>query len=152
MITFFLDTNRINARKNCPFMNVLEDIALRGKCELLMPRVAWGEAKIGKNQKRKEKTWSYFYIGLERTKSQKYWYKEVESIIFPSGARTQNEVNDIWILVTAREMNYSLVTNDGASKTQEGGMLGYRIALNKMGINVLRDYEAVEKVLEIIDP
>lgn len=147
MLTFFIDTNRINSRKKCSHMNSLEELSESCKCEILMPRIAWSEAVKGSDEKRKRKTWSYFYIGLEYTKSQNFWYKKIESIIFPTGANTQNQINDVWILVISREMNYPLITNDGDSNSQKGGILGNKLALNKIGINVIRDYEAVEMVL-----
>jgi hypothetical protein len=112
-----------------------------------MPRIAWNEAEAGNNEDRQEKTWSYYFIGLTHTDSQNHWYTKVEAIIFPNGARSKQEINDIWILVTAREMNYPLVTNDGGSKSQRGGILGNREKLNKIGIKVIRDYEAVQMIL-----
>jgi hypothetical protein len=148
MITFFLDTNRINARSKCSYMNELESLAREGKCELLMPRVAWSEAEKGNNEDSKNKTWSYYFIGLEHTESQRYWYREIENIVFPYGAITTNQQNDVWILVTAREMQYPLITDEGDSKSQKGGMLGNRVKLNGIGIQVVRDSEAVEMILK----
>jgi len=151
MITFFLDTNKINGRKLLPHMNKLEVLASDGKCELLMPKIAWNEAAAGNNETREEKTWSYYFIGLKYTNSQKYWFSEVEKIVFPSGADTQNKKNDVWVLVTAREMNYPLITNDGDSKFQPGGMLGNRKELSKIGICIIRDEEAIEMVLNYVN-
>ena len=147
MITFFLDANRINARGKCSYVNQLEELAKCGKCELLMPQVSWNEAEAGDSQDRKNKTWSYYFIGLENNSSQSHWYKKIEEIVFPNGASLKNEINDVWILVTAREMNYPLVTDDGGSKSQPGGMLGNRENLKRIGVTVLRDREAVEMVL-----
>jgi hypothetical protein len=152
MYMFFLDTNRINARNNSVHMNELEQLASKGLCELLMPKIAWEEAEAGDNINRKEKTWGYYFIGLTFTDSQKYWYEKIERIVFPNGARTQQEINDIWIMVTAREMNYPLVTNDGGSKTQPGGILGNRERLGAIGVNVLLDYEAVALIKKIKTP
>lgn len=150
MPSFFLDANRINARCKCPGMNQLERLAKEGKCELLMPRIAWNESEKGDNEPRQEKTWSYDFVGLEHTSCQLSWFKKIEAIIFPSGAVKQNQINDVWILVTAREMKYPLVTNDGASKSQKGGMLGNREKLGEIGeigVRVIRDTEAVRLVL-----
>jgi len=146
MYTFFLDTNRINAKQGCVHMNELEQLAADGFCELLMPMVSWDEAEAGTDIKRKSKTWNYYFIGITHTEDQEYWYKVIENIVFPDGAKNQNEKNDIWILVTAREMNYPLVTNDGDSKSQRGGILGNRQHLKEIGVDVLRDYEAVALV------
>ncbi len=127
-------------------MNELEALASQGLCTLLMPKNAWDEAETGTDIKRKEKTWEYFFIEPVQNDSQKFWFNEIEKIVFPNGAKTANEINDIWLLVTAKEMNYPLVTNDGNSKTQPGGLLGNRDRLEKLGVCVLRDYEAVALV------
>ncbi len=124
-------------------MNELEQLAAQGKCSLLMPYSAWKEAETGNNELRKSKTWEYFYIQPIKNESQKYWYDVIETIVFPNGARTENEKNDLWILVTAREMNYPIITNDGNSKKQPGGMLGNVQELKKIGVIVIRDSEAV---------
>ena len=146
MITFFLDANRINAKKKCVHMNELEKLAEQGKCELLMPRPAWEEAEVGNDDRRKHKTWNYFFVGPEKTRRQKYWHQALERIVFPDGAKSPNDENDLWILVTAREMNYPLITNDGDSKRQPGGILGNASALANVGVSVIRDYEAVALV------
>ena len=39
-----------------------------------------------------------------------------------------------------------LITDDGGSKQQPGGILGNRERLSSLGIQVMRDYEAVEFV------
>lgn len=127
-------------------MNELELLASKGLCELLMPKVAWSEAEKGTDILRKEKAWSYYFIGLTGTNSQQYWFKRIENIVFPSGANNQNQINDVWILVTTREMGYPIVTNDGDSKSQSGGMLGNKDQLKALGIKVLRDFEAVKLV------
>jgi hypothetical protein len=146
MYTFFIDANRINAKRKCAYMNELEQLASKGLCELYMPKIAWDEAEFGNNINRQKKTWEYYYIGLENTDSQRYWYKQIEKIVFPKGAKKQQEINDIWILVTSREMKFPLVTNDGDSKTQPGGILGNRESLREIDVIVLRDYEAVALV------
>jgi hypothetical protein len=127
-------------------MNELEVLASQGLCDLLMPKTAWDEAEAGRDIKRKEKTWEYFFIEPVHNHSQKFWFKEIEKIVFPNGAKTQKEINDVWILATAREMDYPLVTDDGESKTQPGGILGNRDHLKKLGVRVLRDHEAVALV------
>lgn len=146
MLYFLIDTNRINSRQKCERMNELERLAVQGKCVLLMPYQAWIEAECGNNLLRRTKVWSYFYIEPIKSESQLYWYGQIEKVVFPFGARSENEKNDVWILVAAREMNYPIVTNDGGSKKQPGGMLGNADELEKLGVIVLRDFEAVESV------
>lgn len=43
-------------------------------------------------------------------------------------------------------MSQPLITDDGGSKSQPRGILGSREELAKIGVEVLRDYEAVERV------
>jgi hypothetical protein len=45
-------------------------------------------------------------------------------------------------------MQYPLITDEGDSKSQKGGMLGNRVKLNGIGIQVVRDSEAVEMILK----
>jgi hypothetical protein len=143
MLTFFIDTNRINARQNLNYMNELEQLSAEGKCSLSMPYHAWKEAETGSNLLRQSKVCEYDFIQPLKNESQRYWYNVIEAIVFPSRARTENEKNDLWILVTAREMNYPIITNDGGSKKQSGGMLGNAQELKKIGVTVVRDLEAV---------
>ncbi|MDB4304141.1 hypothetical protein N9934_05070 [Desulfosarcina sp.] len=130
-------------------MNELEELASQGLCDLLMPKNAWDEAEAGNNIERKEKTWEYFFIEPTHTDNQKFWFKEIEKIIFPNGARSQNEINDVWILVTVREMRYPLVTNDGESKSQPGGILGNRERLNKVGVITVQCIQIDKRLTEV---
>lgn len=50
------------------------------------------------------------------------------------------------MVFNARKYDAVLVTADGASKSQPGGILGNRDALKKLGITVMTDVEAVALV------
>lgn len=127
-------------------MNELCKLAENGKCQLFMPKVAWDEAQEGNDVLRQEAAWEYFFVGLTHTPSQKRWFEKVGAIVFPNGIKSKSQENDVWNLIAAREMNYPFVTNDGASKSQPGGILGNVRALKAIGITVLRDWEAVRLV------
>jgi len=73
--------------------------------------------------------------------------QEIENILFPSGAQTTSQVNDVRIIFNAAYYMSILVTNDGDSTSQPNGILGNRDKLAKF-VQVMRDSEAVELVKE----
>ena len=46
--------------------------------------------------------------------------------MFPNGAKDDNELNDVRIVCEAKKYEAILVTGDGGSKAQPGGILGNR--------------------------
>lgn len=72
--------------------------------------------------------------------------RRIEAVLFPTGAVDQNQRNDVDIVFNAWKYGCPLITSDGGSKTQPGGILGNRTALAELGIKVLTDPEAVELV------
>lgn len=51
-------------------------------------------------------------------------YKQVSGIVFPNGVKDQNQSNDVKIICHASHYQAILITNDGGSKKQPGGILG----------------------------
>jgi hypothetical protein len=76
--------------------------------------------------------------------------RQIEAILFPGGASTQGERNDVDIVFNAKKYGCVLVTNDGASRSQPGGILGNRQRLEALGVQILTDEEAVACVHELI--
>ena len=76
--------------------------------------------------------------------------RAIERVLFPDGATSQSERNDAEILFNARKYTAILVTGDGGSKRQPGGILGNREALAQLGISVMTDAEAVAYTKERI--
>lgn len=74
----------------------------------------------------------------------------IERLVFSNGAANQNKKNDIEILYMAERLGYPLVTRDGASRTQRGGMLGNAEALRRIGVYVLSPEQAVEEIRQLI--
>jgi hypothetical protein len=74
----------------------------------------------------------------------------IEKALFPNGAQTPNDRKDIEIVFNAAKYGATLVTGDGSSRSQPGGILGGREALRRLGIRVLTDSEAVGVVREKI--
>jgi hypothetical protein len=74
-------------------------------------------------------------------------FKVIESVLFPGGAKDENQRNDVRIVSDAIHYAAILVTNDGGSKSQPGGVLGNRDALAKrFGVRILSADEAVDFV------
>jgi len=113
-----------------------------------MPEEAHLEAIRGKSAKRARKAKSYIYSIVSPDMQAQYRHRldEIENILFPSRARTQRQLNDVRIVFNAAYYMSILVTNDGDSNTQPNGILGNRDKLTKLGIQVMRDSEAVELV------
>jgi hypothetical protein len=80
----------------------------------------------------------------------KLW-NEIAAIVFPRGVLTDSQRNDVQTLYTTKKFGAILVTNDGGSKSQPGGILGHAKELwEKLRIRVMRDSEAVNMVGEEI--
>ncbi|MBK6593629.1 MAG: hypothetical protein IPG23_13270, partial [Burkholderiales bacterium] len=59
------------------------------------------------------------------------------------GAKDQNQRNDVTVIYEAHKYGALLITNDGGSKTQPGGILGNRDKLKGM-VRIFSDVEAVD--------
>jgi hypothetical protein len=151
-LTFFIDTNRINARESLPHMSQLEEWYKNGVIDIAMPIEAFQEATSGRNAQRNAKARSYGRPIVTARMQAKYecYRQEVENVLFPLGAQTQGEQNDVMIVLNAGYYMAILVTNDGDSKRQPNGILGNREELARLGIQVMRDSEAIELVKEKI--
>jgi hypothetical protein len=75
---------------------------------------------------------------------------DIEHIIFPEGANNTKKKNDVRIVFISYHSYAILITNDGGSRRQPNGILGSRAKLAEIGIQVMRDSEAVELVKEKI--
>jgi hypothetical protein len=144
---FHIDSNRINSKANLRYINILEHWDKEGVIYIEMAEVAQEEAAKGRDANRFEK--AYSYIATETLASNADEIRlidQIESILFPGGAANRNERNDVEIVFNAHKYDSILVTNDGGSKRQKGGILGSRMHLENLGIRVLRDHEAVDLV------
>jgi hypothetical protein len=145
-LEFHVDNNRINARRNLKDMNVLEYWHENDVIYMEMSEVAQKEAARGGNTDRFEK--AYTYVGTETlaSPSDKLLMDQIGAVIFPHGIRSQRQKNDVEIVFNAKKYERILITDDGGSRRQPGGILGNREKLRLLGIQVMRDYEAVELV------
>jgi len=143
---FFIDANRINARGQLTHMNQLEAWRNKGLIQIEMPEPAQQEAARG-SAHRANKTFSYVYaMAMAGTAQEQELIGKIEQILFPSGALAENEKNDVDIVFIAHKYDCILVTADGGSRTQPGGILGHRAELGQLGAQILTDQEAVELV------
>lgn len=141
---YHLDANRINARQQDEDVNQLELWHEQGVIFLEMSRTAYDEACTG-SACREEKASDYTWVST--TWEMKEWRILLENILFPCGAKKKNEINDISILLMAKMANATLVTNDGGSKAQPGGILGNtKRLLAETGIRVLSAGQAVAEI------
>ncbi len=150
-LSFLVDTNCINARRNTPAMNQLEAWAQKDLIVLETSEVALTEMVVGDNQSRTRKAYQFIYtMSAITTSIEQRQLHEIEKFLFPDGAKTPNQRNDVEIVFNAGKYSRPLITNDGGSKSQPGGILGNRQHLARLGINVLRPEEVVELVRNAI--
>ena len=147
-LMFHIDTNRINARQKLEHMNQLEQWAAVDVIALEMAEVTLNEATAGGNRERSSKArQSIFSEALATTPGERDMLVAIERILFPDGADDQNKRNDVEIVFTAAKYGRILVTADGASKTQPGGILGNAPALKKtIGVEIMTDEQATMAV------
>ena len=144
-----IDTNRINSRGGLPFMNKLEKWHNDGVIMMEMSDVAQNEVRGTGNLKMHAKAADYlFTIALD---SDVITRKKIQAILFPHGAKSIGEKNDVEIVYTAAYYDSILVTNDGNSKSQPGGILGHAKELETLlRVRVMRDSDAVSMIKEKI--
>jgi hypothetical protein len=96
---------------------------------------------------------AYRYIATEtlaHTREEMRLLGRIAGILFPEGFRTGSERNDVEIVFNAHKYCAFLVTADGGSKAQPGGILGHAAALRALNIRVMTGQEAVAFVRERI--
>ena len=144
-LDFCIDTNRINAKNKLPSMNRLRIWEEKGIISIdNMCDVAQDEASKGSSS-RFEKASGYAYpITLDSHKQSDDFIK-IKNILFPAKkALKQNEENDVIIVFHAKDTHCILITNDGGSKRQPGGILGNKDRLlNQINVKVIRDTDAI---------
>lgn len=134
-LEFQIDTNRINAREALPCMNLLEAWAADGVIQLEMCRKAQDEASQGKSVTRAMKASRYIYSEtLAGTSEEQEVLGEISDILFPAGIQTPSQWNDVEIVFNAWKYKCILITDDGGSKRQPGGILGNRERLAQLGM------------------
>ncbi len=141
---FHIDTNLINARCSLASMNQIEKWASDEIILVNMSGVSFKEAQAGNNAVRTRKAFAQiFTLTAENIDATCDRYREIEKIIFPDGAKNDNQHNDVKVVFDAAHWHAILVTRDGASNSQPGGILGNRDQLRKF-VQIMSDTEAFE--------
>jgi len=140
---FHIDTNLINSRGKLEAMNRLEKWAENEVILVNMSGVSFMEARAGGDLQRTKKALSHiFTMTDEAIDPHDPLYQKIEQALFPGGAKGDNQRNDIKIVYEAAKYAAILVTRDGGSKTQPGGILGNRDKL-RGHVQIKTDSEAV---------
>jgi hypothetical protein len=145
MPPFQIDTNLLNAKQKLPEVNQLEKWANDEVILINMSSTARNESLAGNNQLRVNKANTHIYTASEPIHEDDPLYKRIESYIFPGGAKDENQKNDVRIVCEAQKYQAILVTNDGGSKKQPGGILGNRDKFAGR-VMVMNPMEAVQHV------
>ena len=149
-IWFQLDTNRINARQKLPYVNQLERWHDDGVVELTLSEPSMRESEQGNDRIRRRKAYRYMaWATYGDAPHEQKQMVEIEKILFPEGARTANQKNDVEVVFNALKYPAILVTNDGDSRSQPGGILGNKKRLTawNSSIRIMTDAEAVAHVV-----
>lgn len=147
---FHIDTNVINGRGVLPSMNQIEKWASDDVILVNMSGVSFKEALAGNNDVRTKKTLAQIFTITDVDRHENdHIYQKIENALFPGGAKTQNQKNDVKVVYEAVKYAAILITNDGGSKTQPGGILGNREKLRDY-LTIYSDHEAVEFIRQKI--
>jgi hypothetical protein len=142
-----IDTNLINSRQKLSAVNTLEKWYADGIVLINMAGTARDEALAGGDARRTQKANQQIFTMTAPAPIDSTRFKTIESVLFPNGAKDENQRNDVRIVADAIHYAAILVTNDGHSKSQPGGILGNRDTLTqRFGVRVLSADEAVDFV------
>jgi hypothetical protein len=146
-----IDTNLINARQKLEAVNQLQKWAADGVILINMSGTAHEEAQAGGNVRRSEKANQQQFTMTSPAQPDEARFKAIESVLFPDGASDENHKNDVRIVADAIHYVAILVTQDGGSRSQPGGILGNRDELAaRFAVRILTPDEAVAFVREKI--
>lgn len=144
-----IDTNLINSRQKLHAVNQLEKWVVDGVVLLNISSTASCEAKADGNPQRVKKAHQNIFTDTPAADIQDSLYLKVEAALFPNGAQNNNHKNDIRIVSEASRYEAILVTADGSSKSQPGGILGNRYKLEDV-VKILSPEEAVDFIKQKI--
>jgi hypothetical protein len=144
-----IDANLINARQKLAAVNQLEKWTTDEVILINISSTARIEAMAGGNVDRVRKANQQIFTATPTATSYDPLYKRIEDALFPVGAKDENQRNDVKIVFEAARYNAILVTADGGSKSQPGGILGNRAKLTNV-VHILSPDEAVEFVKDKI--
>lgn len=128
-------------------MNRLKEWKDTRVIEIEMSKEAQDEAAKGGNPTRTTEAYKYIFSAAQPNTNENHIYKKIEEILCPTGVKSKNEKHDVGIVFTAWKDKCILITNDGDSKKQPGGILGHaRDLQQQLNIKIMRDSDAVSFV------
>jgi len=131
-------------------MNKIEKWANDEVILVNMSGVSFKEAKAGNNEERKNKADRQIYtLTCEFIDFNDSVYLKIAAALFPQGTQNENECNDVKIVYEAMRYSAILVTQDGNSRSQPGGILGNREKLKDV-VRILSPDEAINFISEKI--
>ena len=139
---FHIDANLINAKQKLAAVNQLEKWFDDGVILINMSSTARDEASAGGDSNRIRKANMQIYTATPPVTAGDPQYRKIEAALFPGGIKNRNQENDVIIVAEAAGYSAILVTADGGSRSQPGGILGNRDKLNDM-LTILSPDEAV---------
>jgi hypothetical protein len=125
-----IDTNLINAKQKLTSINKLEKWAADEVIVINMSSIAHGEAQADGNPLRTRKANEQIFTATSPERDD--LHRRIAEALFPKGIRNQNQENDVSIVREASKYGAILVTADGGSKSQPGGILGNRDKLKAL--------------------
>lgn len=148
---FHLDANLINARQKLEAVNQLEKWRDDDVIGLVMAGAAHAEAQAGagsnSNARTRKAASHIFTINHAGEAKADDSYTKVKKILWGDGAVNDNQANDVEVVCEAIKWHAILVTKDGGSKSQPGGILGHRDELvRQLCVRIYRPEEAVEYI------
>lgn len=143
--TLHIDTNLINARQKLPAVNQLEKWFEDKVISITISATARNEALAANYVPITRKVNNQIYTTTQPVDCSDSLYLKIEPALFPKGAQNENQRNDVRIVCEAAKYAAILVTGDGGSKTQPGGIIGNRDKLRDI-VQIFTPDEAVSFV------
>lgn len=149
---FVIDANRINARGKLPHMCQLEKWGRDGVTRIVISNEASEEASRGNTARRDKAADHINTVTHVRAPDEIQLLKAIVDVLSSGGTKKTNDEIDARIVFNAAKYLDILITNDGASNSQPGGILGHRDKLRSLhpSIKIMSDLEAVSFVRERI--
>lgn len=145
-LCFYLDANCVNAKQLNEHLNELEQWRDDGFITLIYSEPAFNEAGF-RNTRRAEKAAGFSYTSIAHEFEENSGMKlAITEVLFPDGLKHQNQLNDVLAVWHAERLQWPLITMDGASRTQPGGILGRVAELGALGVEVITPAKAVLRV------
>ena len=143
-LNFLIDSNYINSKQAISALNYLEKLNNKGVISIISTETVNVEVSSYLPSRKKSNKLIYSK-NMCLTAEENNIKKKIEFILFPNGIKNDNQKNDVDIVFNAWKYGKILITHDGDSKNQPGGILGNREMLKKeLDIKVMTAKMAAE--------